>query len=184
MLLCLLAPASASASHPGGQRVIADCQRDGDLDATNYTQTDLQHALAEMPTELEEYSTCPEEIQQAIRALGGQRQALGPGTFGGIGPGGFGKGTDFQSPTPVERAELAQAQRGGGSSPVPIGDTSVYPGGGGLGVKSASHPLPTSLLVVLILLGLGLGARSVPAVRRLLPALGPVTNRVFPRRPA
>jgi len=184
MLLCLLAPASASASHAGGRQVIADCQQDGDLDRTNYSQADLQHALAEMPTELEEYSTCPEEIQQAIRALAGRSQALSPGTFGGIGPDGFGLGTDFQSPTPRERQELAQAQRGGGSSPVPIGDTSVYPGGGGLGVKSATHSLPTSLLVVLILLGLGLAARSIPAVRRVLPALGPVTNRVFPRRPA
>ena len=184
MLLCLLAPAGAAASHPGGTAVINDCKKDGDLDATNYTQTDLQHALAEMPTELEEYSTCPEEIQAAIRALAGQRRPLGPGTFGGIGPDGFGLGTDFQSPTPRERQELGRAQSGGGSPPVPIADTAVYPGGAGLGAKSVSHPLPTSLLVVLILLGLGLAARSVPAARRLLPGLGPIASRVFPRRPA
>jgi hypothetical protein len=190
MLLCLLAPAEASASHPGGTRAWQDCARDGDLDATDYTQRDLQHALAEMPTDLEEYSNCPDVITEAIRLLaqGRRGSGLGGGAFGGIGPDGFGLGTDFQSPTPREREELAQAQRGGGSRPIPIGDTSVFPGGAGLGAKAASHPLPTSLLILLILLGLGLAARSIPAVRQLLPVLGPrlrpITDRVFPRRSA
>jgi hypothetical protein len=182
MLLCLLAPAPASASRAGGERLIADCAKDGEVDRTDYTQDDYQYALANMPTDLKEYSSCPEIIRDAQAAAArGAGGGGGGGAFGGIGADGFGLGTDFGSPTPRERGEIARAQRSGSAS-VPIGDTSVFPGGAGLGAKAASHPLPTSLLILLILMGLGLAARSFPAVRRLLPALRPLADRVFPRR--
>src|SRR3712207_2879689 len=152
--------------------------------STLFPNPTLFRSRREMPPYLKEYPACPEVFQEAFDALINRRSPLGGGTFGGVGPDGYGLGTDFASPTPREREDLAQAQRGAGSRPVPIADTAVYPGGAGLGAKSVSHPLPTPLLIVLILLGVGLAARSIPAVRRLLPALGPVTNRVFPRRPS
>src|SRR3712207_8614563 len=71
--------------------------------STLFPNPTLFRSRREMPTYLKEYSACPEVFQEALDALINRRSPLGGGTFGGVGPDGYGLGTDFANPTPRDR---------------------------------------------------------------------------------
>jgi hypothetical protein len=91
LLLLLVAPAAARAS---GADVIKDCT-DGGLTKT-YPQRDYRAALANMPTDVDEYTDCRDAIRRAYlagAAGGGKSSSGGSGGGGGSTGGGGGTGT-------------------------------------------------------------------------------------------
>ena len=167
-LCCLLlVPAAA---HASGRAVIRDCTDDGKLEKS-YSQKDYRDALANLPTDVDEYTDCRDVIRRA--QLGGAAGGAGGGGNGGPGaPGGGGGGGGPASPSgPAEKAALAKAQKGGGA-PIHIGDRTVTPGGSRFTSADVRNSMPTSLLVVLIMLGAGVLAAGVVTAR----------NRVIRRR--
>jgi hypothetical protein len=161
----LLVPAAA---HASGRAVIRDCTDDGKLEHT-YSQKDYRDALANLPTDVDEYTDCRDVIRKA--QLGG---AAGGGGNGGPGAPGGGSGGDGgpTSPNgPAEKAALTKAQNGGGA-PIHIGDRTVTPGGSRFTSADVRNSMPTSLLVVLIMLGAGVITAGVVTAR----------NRVIGRR--
>jgi hypothetical protein len=88
--LALAAPAFAAS----GAAAVADCEKHSKLTA-QYTDAELQNALATMPANVQEYTNCVEVIQQQLL------QQSGKGGTGGDSPtGGGGSGGSFL-PTPV-----------------------------------------------------------------------------------
>jgi hypothetical protein len=167
-LVCALAPAGAFASKAGGERLIRDCAKDGQIDG-HYSQADFRYALDHMPSDLDEYTNCREAIRAAQRsAAGGHRGgAPGGGSTGGTPgpPAGI---------TPAERAAIGNASKNP-TGPIDIGGGKpVTPGGPGITAAGLDHALPGSMLLALILLSIGALAAASFAVR----------NRVIARRQA
>ena len=189
ILLCtafaLLAPASALAD---GSSVIKDCTDDGRL-SKRYQQSEYRDALANLPTDVDEYTDCRDVIRNAqLGAAGGGGTsggaaggAGGGGATGSVG-GGFsgtgGTGADgapgpnnaeeaLATATPQER-EAVEAGRTAGAKAVRIGDQVVEPGALGFGSVGAVNGLPASLVIVLVLLALALGAGGAQLARKLV----------------
>lgn len=159
LVLCLLAPAAAAAS---GNTVIRDCTDDGRL-GKRYSQKDYRDALANLPTDVDEYTDCRDVIRRAqLGAAGG-----GAGS-GGSGPGASGSAAaddPLATATPQERAAVAAAAKAGGSTVRLTGGASVTPGAAGLAARAARSDLPTPLVVVLALLGAAALAGGGLAIR-------------------
>jgi hypothetical protein len=141
-----------------GLAVIHDCLNNGRITG-HYTQQAYSQALAEMPTDVSEYSDCPNLIRQAQLAAaghGGAGGALGGagaagGTAGGGTAGGGAAGAPATSFTPAEKRALASAHAAG-AAPVDVGGQVVRPGVVPVNVASALNSLPTPLLAVLVAL--------------------------------
>jgi hypothetical protein len=132
-----------------------------------FSQQDYQRALAELPTEVEEYSECGNLIRRAQLAAAGGAGGLGAGA--GAGPG---SGAPVPLPlTPAERSALRHIAQTG-SAPQLIGNEVVSPGVVHASVASAVSTLPNSLLALLAFL---LASALVLAGRAL-------RNRVHARR--
>jgi hypothetical protein len=170
VLGCLLLPAAAWAS---GEAVIKDCTDDGVIQG-HYTQQDYKNALANLPTDVDEYTDCRDVIKRA--QLGGTGGGGGAGGTGGGGPaGGTPAGGDpLATATPAEKAAVAAAQANGGSKPLLIGGKLVQPGKLGFGGLGSPTTLPASLIAVLVALGIAAAAAGAMYVR----------NRVIARREA
>src|SRR5919197_2805342 len=94
-LCCLLlVPATA---HASGRAVIRDCTDDGKLEKT-YSQKDYRDALANLPTDVDEYTDCRDVIRRA--QLGGAAGGAGGGNGG---PGAPGGGSGGGGATPPQR---------------------------------------------------------------------------------
>ena len=166
VLGCLLLPAAAWAS---GTAVIKDCTDDGVIQG-HYSQKDYKDALANLPTDVDEYTDCRDVIKRAqTGGTGG-----GPGAPGGTGGATPTGGDPLSTATPAERAALAKAQAGGGSKPLTIGGKLVQPGKLGFGGLGSPTKLPASLIAVLVALGTAAVAAGATYVR----------NRVVSRRAA
>ena len=87
--LALAAPAFAAS----GAAAIADCEKHNKLTA-QYSDAELQNALATMPANVQEYTDCVQVIQQQLI------QQSGKGAGGDSSTGGSGSGGSFL-PTPV-----------------------------------------------------------------------------------
>jgi hypothetical protein len=187
LLFLFAAPAFAQASGTG---VIKDCTDDGVL-SRNYSQRDYTQALADLPTDVDEYTDCRDLIRRAQLGAaggggnsgtgngGGTAGGGGTGTGGGTGGGGGGPaaataapGTDpLQNATPRERAAFHKAVRAG-AVPVKLDGRPVSPGSLGSSSVTGLSDLPTPLLIVLALLAagglgaLGLGGRRLVHARR------------------
>src|SRR5437588_6535383 len=75
-LACPAAPAQADV----GTTIIERCAQGKSI--SGYTQQDYRRALQELPTEVEEYSSCGNEIRRAeLAAAGARGAALGPGSI-------------------------------------------------------------------------------------------------------
>ena len=127
----LVSPASAVAS---GEDVLVDCNDNGRLDE-QYTQKEYADAIANIPTDLDEYTNCREVIRraQAGRAGSGDSGSDSGGSGGGAGAGGGGTtggatgGNDSLSvteealagATPQERGAIQSATATGGASSTP-----------------------------------------------------------------
>ena len=179
--MALAAPSSAFASPA---QVISDCADDGAL-SRNYSNSDLQEARDNLPTDLAEYSDCKQIIGAAI--TGGSDKGQGRGSPG-QGVGGAGAADPGEAAARAKDAEDLEAitsgagSGSGGSAPnVQVGEESVKPGTNGLfDLSSASNQLPTPLLISLIAIGLLALAGGLVALRGRVPALGrvPVLNKI------
>jgi hypothetical protein len=172
MILCLAAPAAASADG-GVNKLLRDACGDEHIDGT-YTQAEYKKALDQLPTDSDEYTGCREVLQRGrLAALGaGKRRATnnggggttgtggGGGTSGGSGSsGGSGASTaapaatadPLASATPEQRKALAQV--GKSTKPVDVGGQLVQPGALGLGeLSGANRDVPTPLIALIGLL--------------------------------
>lgn len=163
----LLLPAGAWAS---GQAVIKDCTDDGVIQG-RYTQQDFKSALANLPTDVDEYTNCRDVIKRAQLAASGGGGG-GGGTSGGaaVPPG----ADPLAGASPAERAAVEAARRNGAGKPIRIGGKLVQPGKLGFGGLGSPTTLPPSLIAVLVAIGLAAAAAAATYVR----------NRVVARRSA
>jgi hypothetical protein len=171
--LALAIPATAFAS---SSQVIQDCAEDGHLDR-HYSNSELQGAERNLPSDLNEYSDCRDVIRGAVVA----------GPSRGSGSGGDSSaqkqaqaGTAVRKKTARRRArrQLADASRGAAPD-VSVGGRNVRPGENGVfDVAGAAHGMPLPLVLALIALGLLALAGSTLALRRRFPALANVVPRV------
>jgi len=152
-LLAVLALASfaAPAGADVGEKIIERCTHGESLGG--FSQQAYRRALAELPTEVEEYSDCANLIRRAqLAAAGGQ------------GPGGGGLGGAVATPlTGTERRALGKIKKTG-AKPQRVGGKLVRPGVVHASVASAFSSLPDPLLAVLAFLLaclLALGGRAI-----------------------
>ena len=148
--LCLLAPATPA--HASGRDVLKDCSTNGRL-TKKYSQAEYRSALANIPSDLDEYTDCRDQIRKAQLGLGG-----GDGSAGG-----------GAAPTPAENAaardpyaglnaqqvadvqtEIRQHQSQGGAVQR-IEGASVSPGALAYHRFSAVSSLPIPLAVLALL---------------------------------
>jgi hypothetical protein len=139
--LAFLATSASVAMADTGTKIIERCTHGQSL--SGFSQKDYRRALAELPTEVEEYSDCANLIRHAqLAAAGG----------GGAGGGSAGGGSPLPTPiSPAEQSSLAGASKAS-SGPLRIGGASVQPGVIDANVSSAFSSLPASLLAVLAFL--------------------------------
>src|SRR5436190_20249309 len=81
LLIAVLLLGLPAAAHASGADVIRDCAQDGKLDKT-YTQKELQSALKNLPSDIDEYTDCGSVIRAAMH--GGSGNPGGPGPAGAI----------------------------------------------------------------------------------------------------
>jgi hypothetical protein len=168
---------------------ILDCNDDGDLDK-RYSNSDLRRALANLPTDLDEYSNCREILSGAITSgsdKGGNRPTTAPGAEGGTA-----LPAEEQAARAKDNEDLVAITADPESNPpsVQVGGEQVEPGSNGLfDLASASNDLPVPLLVALIALALVALLGGLVAVRERVPALAriPILSKIptprvsFPR---
>jgi hypothetical protein len=154
LVALLAAPAMASPTS-----VIRDCSEDGVLNG-KYSQSELDGALEQLPSDLDEYTDCRAVIRRAqLGAAGGKHRAKrNPSTAERV--------NGAAPPTGDEQQEIAKATGSGGS--VRIGGSGVRPGGSGKPFNSAGFgtDLPPFLLIVLVALAGLCAAGLATAARR------------------
>lgn len=149
LALSLLVLLAATASADTGAKIIERCTHGQSLGG--FSQKDYRRALAELPTEVEEYSDCGNLIRRA------QLAALN-GNGGGGGP-----STPATPLTPSEQSAVARAPKSGGA-PLTVGGQRVSPGVIHANVSSALSSLPDPLLAMLAFLlacAAALGGRAI-----------------------
>jgi hypothetical protein len=131
------------------QAVIRDCSEDGVLNG-HYSHSDLAKALAQLPSDIDEYTDCRAIIRSALLRSANKH---GPAVAGTASP-----------PSADEQKKLHDAAKS--ATTVNIGGKPITP------FKSAGFgpDLPTLVLVVLFGLGGAMIAGGVLAVRRHRPA--------------
>jgi hypothetical protein len=171
ILACLALPATALAS---GSTVVKDCTDNGRLDK-RYSQKEYREALADLPTDVDEYTDCRDVIRKAqLGSAGGGGSGgsstgggSGGGTTGGGSPGG-GSTVDPATATPQEKAAIKQAAQKGASTPVTLDGQQITPETPGLDGLNGISTIPNPLLVVLALLGLAGVSLGAVAGRKLV----------------
>jgi hypothetical protein len=184
LVVLLTPPTPAGAS---GRQVLSDCAFDYELDRT-YSQADYAAALAEMTSDLDEYSDCRDTIRKA--QLAGLRGggSSGGGTAGGAsgqhgaaatsapstaGGSGSALGSDeavAASASPVERASIQRAVERG-AAPVQLDgrpiDAAALGGAAGRGIGDLPAPLVAliGLLAAALTAGTAVGVHHVWARR-------------------
>jgi hypothetical protein len=175
-LVCLLAPAGAlgASTKAGGNRLIRDCAKDGEING-HYTQAQYTYAINHIPTDLDEYTNCKDAIKAARAAAAAGPKGGGGGTGAGAIAGGFNPGitgalaNNTGIPTPAEQSAITNAAKTPGA-PIDIGGgPPITPGGPGITTTRFTHAVPGSMLLVLILLSIAaLGAASLAVRSRVL----------------
>jgi hypothetical protein len=154
--LVALASLTATAGADTGTRIIERCTHGQSI--SGFSQQDYSRALAELPTEVEEYSDCGNLIRRAEIAAAGA----------GTGSGGSGAPPIATPPSPKEKSALGKLAKTG-PAPLRLGTQTVQPGVVHANISSAFSSLPDSLLAVLAFLlacAVTLGGRSVGKVVR------------------
>jgi hypothetical protein len=150
--LALLAGLATAASADTGTKIIERCTHGQSLGG--FSQQAYRRALAELPTEVEEYSDCANLIRRAQLAA----------TGGGGGSGGAGSAPPVATAlSPSERSALNKVPKSG-AKPLSIGGQSVHPGVVHADIASAFSSLPDPLLAMLAFLlacALALGGRAI-----------------------
>jgi hypothetical protein len=164
-----LLPSSAWGS---GNDVIRDCTDNGRID-NQHGPRDYQEALANLPSDVDEYTDCRQIIQAA--RLGDQGGGGGGGGGGGQGGGGGGGGGG-----PGGGSSAQAARR---TMPVVKGAPITPPAS-----RLASHPvperIPTSVIILLAVLGVALLGGLLAAATGFKAPMSVVriVDRVFPGR--
>lgn len=184
----LLVPAAAQAA--GSDKIFRDCYDDGVLQG-HYTTAQLRAALADPPTDIDEYSDCRDVLSRAIAAAASPKKDDGGGTGGGgnVGAGGGGGGGSTPGsgqPSQPSTADLSDTSESAGNLPAPytpedhiavqraaaeggapvdLNGHKVAPGMH-LAAEVGRNDLPGLLLVVLALSAAAAVALAGPAVRR------------------
>jgi hypothetical protein len=179
-LALLVLPAAASADP------VTDCARDNDLDR-HYSNSELRHALDNLPTDSDEYGLCREVISGAI--TGGSDK--GGGRPSSTGPNGEPLSAREQTHRGKDSEALADIAGDGRADPrvpsVEVGGETVRPGSNGLfDLASASNDLPAPLLAALIALAALALTGVLVALRSRIPLLGrvPLLSKIpAPRAP-
>jgi hypothetical protein len=155
-LVALAAAAPASASPAG---VIRDCSEDGVLNG-KYSQSELDGALEQLPSDLDEYTDCRAVIRRAQLGAAGDKHRRGRGTSAA-------ERVDAAAPPSSEEQE-AIAKAAGSDAPVRIGGEGVRPGEAAEPFDTAGFGggLPVPVLVMLIALGLASASGTALAARR------------------
>ncbi len=153
LALLALACLAANASADVGEKIIERCTHGQSI--SGFSQQDYRRALQELPTEVEEYSPCGNEIRQAQLAA----------ARGGGGGNGGGNGAAPIAPklSSSERKALRNVPRTGAEA-LHVGSGLVSPGVVRTNVASALSSLPAPLLAVLAFLlacALALGGRAI-----------------------
>jgi hypothetical protein len=180
LALSLAVPALAGAS---SSAVIKACT-DGTLASKSFSQRDYAKALANLPSDVDEYTDCRAQIQRA-QLHGSSHGRGGSGSNGGSGIGGVTGGTGgpsagggaaapagpitdpLQSATPAERATYAKAVKAG-SAPVELDGRPISAGRLGGSTVDTVDDLPAPLLAILVLLLLGGVGATGFGTRRLV----------------
>ncbi len=182
LLAAALAPAAAQASP---QALIRDCLDNGRI-VGHYSQQDFSQALANLPTDVAEYSDCAGVIRRAQLAAAATSGGGGGGGAGSVSP----RSATIPAPTaasaaaaanpradplsfaaPAERAALVHARQAGASS-IDVGGQLIRPGVVAARTTSILNALPTPLLIALgalalvALAALGRYARDLVRTRR------------------
>jgi hypothetical protein len=140
--------------------VIRDCSEDGVLNG-KYSTSDLEGALEQLPSDLDEYTDCRAVIRRAqLGSAGGHSAAKRPAVADRV--------DAAAPPSAKERREIDKAT--GSGAAVRIGGTGVRPGESGAPFKSAGFgtDLPPLVLVVLIALAASTLAGAALTGRRHL----------------
>jgi hypothetical protein len=178
ILVLLIALAAPALAHASPDAVIRDCADDGDLDR-QYSNSDLEKAEQNLPSDLDEYSDCRSVIAGAKTGgsdKGGGRDSGGSG--GGAGPSAQAAENSARA---QDQAELEALTKGGKKPNLEIGGRKVEPGSNGLfDLASASNGMPLPLLLALIAVGLLAAGGGFLALRRRVPALARIP---LPRLP-
>jgi hypothetical protein len=178
VLALLLVPAAARAD------ALTDCTRDNDLDHS-YSNSELQKALDNLPTDSDEYSNCREVLAAAIH----DGSDKGGGRPKNTGPNGEPLSAKEQANRAKDGQELAALTASNRNAPsVDVGGQSVKPGDNGLyDLASASNDLPVPLLIALIALAALALTGALVALRTRIPALArlPLLSKIpAPRVPS
>lgn len=177
LILALAVLLPAGVGHASAADVIRDCTNNGRLDRS-YSQKELRSAIANLPSDVDEYTNCREVIRNAQLA-GGSGSATPTDPAPPVGgdptdptdpaapptenvPGPFGGFSEIPADpvaaaTPQEREALAAAQ----ASPAAAQATEL-----------ASTPLPTAVIVALAVGALGLLILLALDLRRRVVARG------------
>lgn len=174
-----IAPAAHASTR---SKIIADCSDDGVLQG-RYTASQLRDARKHLPSDVAEYTDCPDVLRRAELNIGGPGgsggTSTGTGTGGGAtapggGPPSSGGAAIPAAPatpqTPSDQAALDAAAQAAGQ-PVTVSGRPLLAGSEPLRRGYRANGLPTSLVIALILLALAGVALSVPPVRRRFPQL-------------
>jgi len=154
LALSLLVLPATTASADTGAKIIERCTHGQSL--SGFSQKDYRRALAELPTEVEEYSDCANLIRRAQLAAAG---------------GGGGPSSGGPAATPLSASEqraITRAPKSGGE-PLKVGNELVSPGVVHADVSSALSSLPDPLLAMLAFLlacTAALGGRAILKVVR------------------
>jgi hypothetical protein len=154
-LVALALPATAEGA-PTWQKIIQDCQYDGEL-KKGYSRKDLKKAKKKLPADAAEYGDCAEAIEAALTAPAGGR----------------GGGPDSAAARQQDQQELAALIRDRPKPTVDVGGKKVTPDedSGLFDVAGSSNGLPPPLLFALIAIGLIAMGGGAYALRRRIPAL-------------
>ena len=180
MLIAVLLLGLPAAAHASGADVIRDCAQDGKLDKT-YTQKELQAALKNLPSDIDEYTDCGSVIRAAMH--GGSGNPGGPGPAGAIL---VQSGAVAASQQDINALAAVQNNSVKGKAhPVAIAGQKITPGSAGLtgplaglaGSNGMPAPLVTAIAVLIALAAV----TTYLAAREKFPALRRAALRVFGR---
>jgi hypothetical protein len=166
----LVAAVMVPDANASGRQVIRDCSEDGILDG-KYSQGELQDALHNLPSDLDEYTDCRAVIRAAQLAAARQHGKAGRRpAAASSGPA-----------TPDEQRKVDEAAHSPGA--IDVGGLRVRPGATAapLAASAFGTDLPPWVLAFVVLLGAVTLAGSAYAARRnrtLAHYGGPLANRI------
>ncbi|MDQ3434777.1 MAG: hypothetical protein M3481_08895 [Actinomycetota bacterium] len=203
LLLVVLALSTAAPAMASPDDVVRDCAEDGFVETDRHSRSDLREGRNRIPADLDAYSDCTSQINEALdrpsagAAANTRGFAGGDGTGGGVsgdggsrGTGSAAGGSDGGGPmTEEERREAAAAaerkrQLARADTESLLGDRNVSPGtAGAFEQADTANGISLPLLLAIIALVLGLAAGAVVALRRRNPELfaGTLGRIPFPR---